>query len=180
MTTFNNIEFYTDPHGRVMIADAEGVRSYRQEDCALTDYLFARIEEEYPEAFRALSELYCRSKANIPYFKYLVCSRFVRCNFGAYDRRDDVGHDGQFRLEEVACPLRTECIYAGIICDAKFDTNLTQRQREVMRLYCEGYTREEIAAELFISPETVKATKRNAFRKVGVHSLAEFITKIKL
>ena len=28
--------------------------------------------------------------------------------------------------------------------------------------------------------ETVKTTKRNAFRKAGVHSLAEFMQKIKL
>lgn len=180
MATLNGIEFFTDPHGRVMVANEQGVRSYELEDTELTAQLFVRIEDEYPEAFRALSEIYRKSAANVPYFRYLVCSRFIRCNFSAYDRKADIGNNGQFVIEEVSCPLRTECLYSGIVCDAKFNTNLTQRQEEVMRLYCEGLSEEEIARELFISPETIKTTKRNAFRKAGVHSLAEFQRKIQL
>lgn len=177
MTKLANIEFFTDPHGNVMVSDESGVRTYRQEDARLTSQLFERIEDEYPEAFKALSELYRKSRPNAPFFKFRVVHRFVRCNFGAYDRRVDVNADGRFLLEEVACPLRCECMYAGVICDAKFNTCLTERQREVMQLYVEGYDEREIAEQLYISPETVKTTKRNAFRKAGVHSLAEFITK---
>lgn len=180
MAKLRNIEFFTDPHGVVMIADEAGVRSLQLEDVAIVSQLFVRIEDEYPEAFKALTEIYHRSAANVPYFRYLVVSRFIRCNFSVYDRRVDIDARGQFQLEEVSCPLRTECLYAGIVCDAKFNTNLTQRQEEVMRLYCKGYEESEIAAESFISPETVKTTKRNAFRKAGVHSLAEFMQKIKL
>ena len=177
MAQLRNIEFFTDPHGNVMVSDADGIRSFKQEDVELTSVLFVRIEDEYPEAFRALSELYRKSQPNAPYFRYLVVSRFIRCNFSAYDRRVDVSASGQFQLEEVQCPLRTECLYAGLICDAKFNTNLTQRQTEVMRLYCEGLSEAEIASELYISPKTVHTTKINAFRKAGVHSLAEFIKK---
>lgn len=180
MRILNNIEFFTDPHGKVMISDQNGIHSYEIEDREFTSALFLRIEDEYPAAFKALTELYRKSSVNVPYFRYLVCSRFIRCNFSAYDRRVDIDHQGQFQLEEVSCPLRSECLYAGVICDAKFNTHLSQRQEEVMRLYCEGLSEEEIGRELFISPETVKTTKRNAFRKAGVHSLAEFMQKIKL
>ena len=170
-----NIEFFTDPYGNVMISDAQGVRTYREEDMQLTAELFTRIEDEYPEAFKALTELYRKSQPNMPYFRYLVCSRFIRCNFSIYDRKVDIDCNGRLMLEEVQCPLRCECLYAGTICDAKFNNGLTQRQEEVMKLYCEGYSEIEIAKRLFISPETVKTTKRNAFRKAGVHSLAEFM-----
>lgn len=175
-----NIEFFADPYGNVMIADSKGVRSYEVEDDELTSALFIRIQDEYPEAFKALSELYQRSMPNAPYFRYRVCHRFIRCNFSVYDRKHDIDADGRFKLEEVQCPLRSECLYAGVICGAKFNTRLTQRQEEVMRLYVQGRTEQEIAEALFISPETVHSTKRNAYRKAGVHSLAEFIQKTNL
>jgi DNA-binding CsgD family transcriptional regulator len=175
MAKLCNVEFFTDPEGRVMIADEQGVRSFREEDRELTAMLYARIEEDYPEAFKALGEIYRKSRANIPYYRYLIVSRFVRCNFGVYDSRHDIGVDGGFKLEEVSCPLRCECQYANIVCNAKRNTKLTERQREVMKRYCEGYEEEQIAEELYISVETVKTTKRNAFRKVGAHTLAEFM-----
>ena len=53
-----------------MISDANGVRTYTQEDLDFTSLMFSRIEEEYPEAFRALSEIYKRSMPNAPYFRW--------------------------------------------------------------------------------------------------------------
>ena len=175
MTKLSNIEFFTDPRGNVMIADGEGVHTFTQEDVKLTGEMFARIEEEYPEAFKALNEASAKARANVLYYRYLCVSRFIRCNFGIYDSRADIGADGAFKLEEVQCPMRCECKYAGIICNAKRSTRLTQRQQEVMRLMCEGTPRDEIAEQLYISVETVKTTKRNAFAKVGAHSMAEFM-----
>jgi DNA-binding CsgD family transcriptional regulator len=175
MRRFVNIEFFTDPEGRVMISDEGGVRSFREEDRELAAMLYARIEDDYPEAFKALGKVYSKSSANVPYYRYLVVSRFLRCNFGVFDRRTDIGVDGMFKLEEVSCPIRCECQWANVICNARRDNKLTERQREVMKRYCEGYTEEQIAEDLFISGETVKTTKRNAFRKVGAHTLAEFM-----
>lgn len=170
-----NMEFFTAPDGSIMIADEQGVRSFREEDRGLAAIIYNRIEDDYPEAFKALGEIYKKSRSNIPYYRYLVVSRFIRCNFGVYDSQSDIGVDGSFRIEEVSCPLRCECRYANVICNAKRNTKLTERQREVMRRYCEGYDEQQIADELYISIETVKTTKRNAFRKVGAHTLAEFM-----
>ena len=180
MTTIRNIEFFTDPYGNVMVSDANGVRSYTAEDNELTSALFIRIEEEYPEAFKALTELYRKSMPNAPYFRYRVCHRFIRCNFSIFDRKADIDNGGNFLLEEVQCPMRGECLYDGIICNARHNTNLTQRQQEVMKLYCEGLSYQEIGEALFISPETVKTIKRDAFRKVGVHDINEFRNRVKL
>lgn len=178
--TIRNIEFFTDPYGNVTVSDANGVRSYTTEDNELTSALFLRIEDEYPEAFKALTELYRKSAPNAPYFRYRVCHRFVRCNFSVFDRKVDIDNSGNFLLEDVQCPMRGECLYDGIICNARHNTKLTQRQEEVMRLYCEGLSYQEIGEELFISPETVKTIKRDAFRKVGVHDINEFRNKVKL
>ena len=65
MQTLRNIEFFNDPEGGVMVRDAEGVHSYRLEDKAMTGALFARIETEYPKAFKALSEIYRKSQPNV-------------------------------------------------------------------------------------------------------------------
>ena len=180
MAKLENMEFYIDPFGKVMIVDKDGVHSYEQEDDDFTSLMFARIEEDYPEAFKALCEVYKSSIPNIRYYRWLVVNRFIRCNLSAYDRKVDIDSQGVFRLEEVQCPMRGECQLDGIVCGAKFNTRLTARQEEVMRRYCEGLNYQEIAEMLFISPETVKTIKRDAFRKVGVHDINEFRNKVKL
>ena len=180
MAKLVNIEFYTDPFGNIMIANDGGVKTFTQEDTELVSAMFLRIEDEYPEAFKALCEIYRRSMPNTPYFRWLVVSRFIRCNFSIYDSKIDVSIAGVFELEEVSCPLRGECQHDGVICRAKFNSRLTPRQEEVMRLYCEGLSYEEVGEKLYISPETVKTIKRDAFRKVGVHDINEFRNKVKL
>lgn len=179
MQELRNIEFFNDPEGGVMIRDDEGVHTYQPEDKELTSVLFARIESEYPKAFKALAEIYHKSRANVNYYRYLVCHRFIRCNFGSLDKKQDIDGAGRFTFDEVSCPIKGECKYAGIICGAEFDTRLTARQQEVMKLYCQGIELEEIAEQLYISPETVKTTKRDAFRKAGVHDIREFMAKYK-
>ena len=177
--TLSNIEFFNTPEGEVMIRTDERVYTYQPEDKALTSELFARIESEYPKAFSALSDIYRKSRANVNYYRYLVCHRFIRCNFGSLDKKKDIDGIGRFTFEEVNCPIKGECKYAGVICGAEFDTRLTARQQEVMKLYCPGIELEEIAERLYISPETVKTTKRDAFRKAGVHDIREFMAKYK-
>lgn len=174
MQTIRNIEFFNDPEGGVMVRDTEGVHTYQPEDKMLTGALFTRIETEYPKAFKALAEIYRKSRANVNYYRFLICHRFIRCNFGRLDNRQDIDGMGRFTFEDVSCPIKGECKYAGIICSPEFDTRLTERQKEVMKLYMEGMGDEEIADMLYISPETVRTTKRDAFRKAEVHSLAEF------
>ena len=51
---------------------------------------------------------------------------------------------------------------------AMFD--LTEREREILVLVALGKPRKAIAAELFISEDTVKTHTRNLYKKLGVHS----------
>ena len=51
--------------------------------------------------------------------------------------------------------------------------NLTERQREVLRLILKGYNNERIAAELAIAPNTVKQHAHAVFSALGVSTRAE-------
>ncbi|RMD86354.1 MAG: DNA-binding response regulator [Candidatus Dadabacteria bacterium] len=46
--------------------------------------------------------------------------------------------------------------------------NLTEREKEILRLVCDGLTNAEIAASLHVSRETVKSELKRIFRKIGV------------
>jgi len=48
--------------------------------------------------------------------------------------------------------------------------NLTQRELEVLRKMSNGYTQEEVAFQLFVSPNTVNSHLRNIYVKLNVNS----------
>jgi DNA-binding NarL/FixJ family response regulator len=51
-----------------------------------------------------------------------------------------------------------------------FIDDLTSRQREVLRCLADGLSRSEVAAELGLSPHTVRTHVQEVLRKAGVHS----------
>ncbi len=52
---------------------------------------------------------------------------------------------------------------------------LTNREREILKLIAEGYTNQEIAQRLVISPTTVQTHRANIMGKLGLHSRTELI-----
>ncbi len=52
-------------------------------------------------------------------------------------------------------------------------SSLTKREREVVKLLCEGYTNTKIAEILFISPSTADNHRTNIMRKLDVHNIVE-------
>jgi len=52
---------------------------------------------------------------------------------------------------------------------------LTDREKEVLRLIVREYSNSEIAEELFISPRTVEAHKRNLLEKTGSKNIAGLV-----
>ena len=52
-------------------------------------------------------------------------------------------------------------------------TSTCKREQQIAALACMNYTNRQIAAHLFISPETVKTHMRNVLRKFDLHSKAE-------
>jgi DNA-binding NarL/FixJ family response regulator len=55
------------------------------------------------------------------------------------------------------------------------ETALTSRQREILRLICDGYREKEIAQQLAISPHTVHVHKNNIMKILDIHTQAELV-----
>lgn len=54
---------------------------------------------------------------------------------------------------------------------------LTSRELDVLKLVAEGHSNKEIAAQLFISPETVKKHLKNSYNKLRARNRLEALRK---
>lgn len=52
---------------------------------------------------------------------------------------------------------------------------LTERERDVLKLLAEGYTTQEIANMLVLSPKTVEGHKTNLMAKLGIHNRIDLV-----
>lgn len=71
-------------------------------------------------------------------------------------------------------------VLAGIFAAARANGStpeLTQREREVLRLLADGCSNEEIGRRLFISPETVRTHIRKAMTKLGADTRTQAVAK---
>lgn len=137
--------------------------------------MIERIRELYPQAYRALCQCYEKSKANRPYFQFLIVRRFCKCNFGNLDHTKRDVTSGVFNIERVSCPLQGECAYEGIICMPKMDSRLSDAEKRVMKLVCDGRSNTEIAEALYLSPNTVKRHISSAYIKTNSRNRADFV-----
>ena len=55
------------------------------------------------------------------------------------------------------------------------NSNITQRELEVLDLLSRGLSSKEIAEKLFISPHTVEYHRRQMLKKTGSRNIAELI-----
>jgi DNA-binding CsgD family transcriptional regulator len=74
--------------------------------------------------------------------------------------------------EELATSLLTQALQERQVVDAHQQNwwTLSQREQEIAALVCLNYTNRQIAAQLNISPETVKSHVRNILYKFNVHN----------
>lgn len=168
-------EFYTTPEGDVMIRESNSLRALAETDRNFISDMIRTIREFYPDAFDALCKEYVKSQINREYYEFLIVRRFIKCNFGEYDNKLDIAEGGSFNFEFVGCPLRGECKYDRCICQPRFNSSLSKRELEVMKMIYERYSIEEIADRLFISIETVKNHRKNSLRRLGLHTTADFM-----
>lgn len=170
------IEFYTTPEGEVTIRE-QGMPEHnlKESDINFIQRLLEVLEEFYPEAYKALREAYAKYDGNKTYRDFLAVRRFIKCNFGLYDNMVDVDENWNFQFEFVGCPLRGECKGFNTICNPKFNSTLSDCQLRVMRMCYYGKSDDEIAEQLFLSTHTVKNHRKNVFRKLDIHSMAEFM-----
>lgn len=169
-------EFYLTPNGGVMIHDLNGTRLLRESDRTFIQLMIEKLSDFYPEVLKVLSNEFENSRKNVPYFEFRIVQRFIKCNWGKFDSVMDIDEFGSLNFEEVECPIRGECKMEGVVCKPKFNSNLSDREIEVMKYFWENKTPEEIADILYISVKTVSTHRRNAFKRTNSHTLAQFFT----
>lgn len=169
------IEFYTTPSGEVTLKQVgEAEKQLTESDVEFIQAFMDVLKEFYPGAYNALMETY-GSNENKRYRDFLAVRRFIKCNLGVYDNRIDLDEHWNFKFEFVSCPLRGECKFDKIICSPTFNSKLSDRQLEIMRLLYNGMTDSQVADKLFISLNTVNNHRKNSFKKLGIHSFNEFM-----
>lgn len=170
----NGIEFYTiDSEVWYLTSDGRNERLDETKEDVIA-MLIERMMECYPEAYDALSKFYEKSAMNVHYYRYLIAKRFCKCNFGKLDTTE-VDCCNSLRFEKICCPLRGECKLEGVVCMPKFNSQLSKKELDVMRLVYEGCSNDEVAERLFLSPFTVKNHIKSVYSKLGIHEKSEFI-----
>ena len=59
-----------------------------------------------------------------------------------------------------------------------YESNLTDREKEILRLLMKGLSYKEIASNIFISFETLNSHIKNIYRKLNVHSRSELASRL--
>ena len=87
-----------------------------------------------------------------------------------------VYHGGSFLSPMAAAAVVEEC-QQKVAIEGEKDSyqNLTDREREMLKLVAEGYTAKEIADMLVISLRTVETHKTNLMKKLDIHNKADLI-----
>lgn len=169
-------EFYTCDDKIYCLSDGETFE-ITEHDKEFIDELLAHVENFYPDAYKALQEVYSKSQINQPYYRFLMARRFMKCNFGDLDTtKKDIDDENVFHFEKVTCPMRGECKFEGVICFPRFNCKLSDAEMRVMRIYYQDKDIEKIADILYLSGHTVKNHIKAAYSKLGIHTRGEFIS----
>lgn len=169
-------EFYTCDDKVYCLMDGKNFE-VTEHDKEFIEELLSEVENFYPDAYKALQEVYSRGQINVQYMRYLMARRFLKCNFGKLDTTEnDVDDDRIFHFEKVSCPMRGECKHECVICMPRFNSKLSDAEMRVMRLYYEYKDILHIADLLYLSGHTVKNHIKAAYAKLGIHTRGEFIS----
>ncbi len=139
-------------------------------DMSRADILRRRIDDfAPPEAHRQLAaswSAFLRHGSSREMFAFTLPSgRRVRAEAGA------VAHVGPGRHLAILVPLRDTAPGTG----AQLARPLSQRERQVLGLLALGRDGPQIAAQLVLSPATVRTHVNNAMRKLGARTRAHAI-----
>ncbi len=122
------------------------------------------IAESRPEIYKAL----CDECGHGPQFAYARLFTYSACNFSTRDGRPDINEDFVLITERVSCPIRHKCDLGY----CKFESELSNRELQVVKLFAFGFNESTIADQLFISKSTVHNHITNIYTKLGLSGSA--------
>ena len=169
------IEFSGLPDGEVEVRDQGKVYQLTPQHYEFIDEFLDVLKSKRKIAYMALEKRYSKSKSNYPYYKFLMVRGFIKCNFIMFDNRMDIDENGNFNTEYVLCPRTGECVECGLICNSPANTDLSEREVQVLCKIAEGKENRIIADELYISVNTVHNHRNNILKKLGMTNTAELV-----
>lgn len=119
---------------------------------------------ENPDALPGLIAMDCHTPEE-QFTKYIVC------RFGGFDIKPDITTDRKIiHTEYFECGRRGNCAQEGKVCAAikVGEEHLTKQEINILKKVAVGKSNKVIAAELFISEETVSTHNQNIQRKLKV------------
>lgn len=169
-----NVEFRTSPNGEVYYK-IEGQKEQRLTKFSkeIVEPLVTIIRNRFPECYARLALLYKENASE-------MCGRFVRCNFGEHDLLTQDVEEDILNFEEVRCPLRGICKDENVICKPKSVAQLSETQKNIVKLYINGYTMEEIAKIMGKNRDNIKTQLLRVKGKLHVDSCRDIIKVFRL
>ena len=162
-------EIYFNPHNKTLMVEDlhhNEIRSLKEMDYSFFKNVEFQIKTNYPEAHDILINLYGYEKE----FAYARVRHFLSCNFQVKTGKPNIDEDWNLMLQDNLCPAREtgSCKFNKKLCNLKLESNLTERETEVLRLFAKGFSEEEIADVLFISKNTIHNHINNMYRKLDL------------
>lgn len=113
----------------------------------------------------------------------------LRAGIRSYIKKDCDAHEivesvkqtaqgGRFFCGQILNTIRKESIDVEDLHIKEFSCepiNISDRELEIITLIAEGYTNNEIAEKLFLSPHTVNTHRKNILQKLGVNNTASIV-----
>jgi DNA-binding NarL/FixJ family response regulator len=90
----------------------------------------------------------------------------------------ETANGGKFFCGQILDTIRREAIELNDLEIAEFSCEpvvISERELEVIKYIAEGYTNNEIAEKLFLSPHTVNTHRKNIMQKLGVNNTAAIV-----
>ena len=154
---------------------------------ATPDIVFLDIEMPIWDGRKTLVEL----KKNFPNIKYFMLSMInekhiiedcISKGASGYLNKDctieELTEAVNLPIEDIYFSKDVLKVMSGLKATTSFSLSepLSDREREVLELLCEGFSPKEIAEKLFLSTRTIETHKTNIMQKFNVNSIGKLIS----
>ncbi len=170
-----NIEFFVGADGNVWLRKGNECRMFSTKDNDIIELVRDKIIRMFPKAYERLRETFQNLDFNKWIMNFNIVNRFIRCNMGSDNLQKFDVEEGFLNLEEVSCPLRGICPDENVICRPDCKTVFSKAEKEVVKLYVQGYTIDEIADKLHKCRNTVNTQIWTVTRRLGLDNRRKLV-----
>lgn len=137
-----------------------------------------RLRREFPDIKVLALTQYDDSEYVIPIIEAGACGFITKMSaFSELAAAIQAAHKGESYLSSTAATALVDEYQQKTTSEGEQDPyqQLTDREREVLKLVAEGHTSREIAGILIVSPKTVEWYKSSMMKKLNIHSRTDLI-----